>query len=94
VAASRSQSAEWSEYFAKKGAAPGLPASYVKDPIELEALSAFFAWAAWAASANRPGKDYSYTSPTSALEGEFLLILWPKARLFNIGFLKGRNSDE
>jgi hypothetical protein len=33
-------------------------------------------------------------NPTSALEGEFLLILWPKARLFNIGFLKGQNSDE
>jgi len=32
--------------------------------------------------------------PTSALEGEFLRILWTKARAFNIGFLKGQNSDE
>ena len=62
VAASRSQTAEWSEYFAKKGGAPGLPPSYIKNPMELKALSAFFAWAAWAASANRPGKDYSYTN--------------------------------
>jgi len=62
VAAYRSQIAEWSDYFAKKGGAPGLPPSYIKSPMELKALSAFFAWAAWAASANRPGKDYSYTN--------------------------------
>ena len=62
VAAFRSQTAEWSDYFTKQGAAPGLPASYIKNPTELKALSAFFAWAAWAASANRPGKDYSYTN--------------------------------
>ncbi|MGD0014805.1 MAG: cbb3-type cytochrome c oxidase subunit I [Bryobacteraceae bacterium] len=62
VAAYRSQTAEWSEYFTKQGAAPGLPASYIKNPVELKALSAYFAWAAWAASATRPGKDYSYTN--------------------------------
>jgi nitric oxide reductase subunit B len=62
VAAFRSQAAEWSDYFTKKGDAPGLPASYIKSPTELRALSAFFAWAAWAAAANRPGKDYSYTN--------------------------------
>ena len=62
AAASRSQIAEWGEYFAKKGGAPGLPPNYIRDPTELKALSAFFAWAAWAASANRPGKDYSYTN--------------------------------
>ncbi len=62
VAAFRSQTAEWSDYFTKQGAAPGLPANYIKNPTELKALSAFFAWAAWATSANRPGKDYSYTN--------------------------------
>ncbi|MGD0829274.1 MAG: nitric-oxide reductase large subunit, partial [Desulfobaccales bacterium] len=62
VAAFGSQTSEWSDYFTKKGGAPGLPASYIKDPTELKALTAFFAWAAWAASANRPGKDYSYTN--------------------------------
>ena len=62
AATSRSQIAEWDDYFAKKGGAPGLPPNYIRDPTELKALSAFFAWAAWAASANRPGKDYSYTN--------------------------------
>jgi nitric oxide reductase subunit B len=62
VAAFRTQTVEWSDYFTEKGDAPGLPPSYIKDPAELKALSAFFAWAAWAASANRPGKDYSYTN--------------------------------
>ena len=62
VAASRSQTVDWSDYFTKQGAAPGLPANYIKNPAELKALSTFFAWAAWAASANRPGKDYSYTN--------------------------------
>jgi nitric oxide reductase subunit B len=29
---------------------------------EIEKLSAYFSWAAWVCSANRPGKDYSYTN--------------------------------
>jgi len=32
VAAYGSQSTEWSEYFTKKDAAPGLPANYIKNP--------------------------------------------------------------
>jgi nitric oxide reductase subunit B len=62
VAAYRTQTPEWSEYFTKKDAAPGLPPNYIKNPDELKALSAYFAWAAWATVANRPGKDYSYTN--------------------------------
>jgi nitric oxide reductase subunit B len=62
VAAYHVQTQEWSDYFTRKGAAPGLPANYIKDPGELQALSAYFAWAAWATVANRPGKDYSYTN--------------------------------
>jgi nitric oxide reductase subunit B len=62
VAAYRTQLLEWSEYFTRKDAAPGLPANYIQDPAERKALTACFAWAAWAASANRPGKDYSYTN--------------------------------
>jgi nitric oxide reductase subunit B len=62
VAAYRTQTPEWSEYFTKKNAAPGLPPNYIKNPDELQALSAYFAWAAWATVANRPGKDYSYTN--------------------------------
>ena len=30
------QNGEWSDYFTKKDAAPGLPASYIKDPAELK----------------------------------------------------------
>jgi nitric oxide reductase subunit B len=62
IAAYRGQTAEWTRYFTTKDAAPGLPANYIKNPGELKALTAYFAWAAWAAVANRPGKDYSYTN--------------------------------
>ena len=62
VAAYHTQLPEWSEYFTRKDAAPGLPANYIQDPGERKALTAYFAWAAWAAAANRPGKDYSYTN--------------------------------
>src|SRR5450631_2154067 len=62
VAAYRTQLPEWSEYFTGKDAAPGLPANYIQDPEERKALTAYFAWAAWATTANRPGKEYSYTN--------------------------------
>ncbi len=62
LAAFRTQLLEWSDYFTRKDAAPGLPANYIQNPGELKALTAYFAWAAWATTANRPGKDYSYTN--------------------------------
>jgi nitric oxide reductase subunit B len=62
VAAYRTQLREWSDYFTRKDAAPGLSANYIQNPGELKALTAYFAWAAWATTANRPGKDYSYTN--------------------------------
>ncbi|MGA9627429.1 MAG: nitric-oxide reductase large subunit [Bryobacteraceae bacterium] len=62
AAAYRAQLPEWSEYFTRKDAAPGLPANYIRNPGELKALTAYFAWAAWATTAKRPGKDYSYTN--------------------------------
>ncbi|MGB2677634.1 MAG: nitric-oxide reductase large subunit [Candidatus Acidiferrum sp.] len=62
VAAYRTQLREWSDYFTRKGAAPGLPANYIQNPGDLKALTAYFAWAAWATTANRPGKNYSYTN--------------------------------
>jgi len=58
----RIQLSEWSEYFSRKDAAPGLPVNYIQNPAEIKALTAYFAWAAWATTANRPGKDYSYTN--------------------------------
>jgi nitric oxide reductase subunit B len=62
VEAFRTQSGEWRDFFGGKDPAPGLPSGYIKNPEELHALSAYFAWAAWATAANRPGKDYSYTN--------------------------------
>ncbi len=56
------QKAEWAAYFSGDQPAPGLPAKYIRDPGELDALTSYFAWAAWATVANRPGKDYSYTN--------------------------------
>lgn len=38
------------------------PTKYITDSTELKQLTAFFFWGSWAASANRPGEEYSYTS--------------------------------
>ena len=62
AASYRAQLPEWSDYFTRKDAAPGLPADYIRNPEERRALTAYFAWAAWASVAERPGKDYSYTN--------------------------------
>src|SRR5262249_2495203 len=43
------QKDEWRDYFAGATPAPGLPANYIRNPAELSALTAYFAWAAWAA---------------------------------------------
>jgi len=56
------QQREWAAYFSGEKPAPGLPVKYIRDPADLRALTAFFAWSAWATVANRPGKDYSYTN--------------------------------
>jgi nitric oxide reductase subunit B len=58
----RIQKEEWRRYFGEENAAPGLPARFIKNAAETDALTGYFAWAAWAAVANRPGKDYSYTN--------------------------------
>jgi nitric oxide reductase subunit B len=56
------QGREWEQYFRGPKPAPGLAPMFIKDPLEVKALTAYFAWAAWATVANRPGKDYSYTN--------------------------------
>jgi len=40
----------------------GLLPNPVKGPTEIHQLTSFFAWSAWAASARRPGHNYSYTN--------------------------------
>ncbi len=39
-----------------------LPANYIQSAQDVDKLTTFFAWTAWSASAERPGKDYSYTN--------------------------------
>ena len=56
------QEREWEQYFRRTDPGAGTPASFIKDPAEVKALTAYFAWAAWATRRNRPGKDYSYTN--------------------------------
>ena len=53
------QKQEWARYFAD--GPPGLPANYIKNPAEVDSLTAYLAWAAWATRANRPDRPYSYT---------------------------------
>jgi nitric oxide reductase subunit B len=56
------QKAEWGAYFDGDTPAPGLPAHYIHDRSKTDALTAYFAWASWASTADRPGEDYSYTN--------------------------------
>lgn len=49
-------------FFAQPSSKTGLTPDVLASPAERHALTAFFAWTAWAASARRPGADYSYTN--------------------------------
>jgi nitric oxide reductase subunit B len=52
----------------------GMQARYIRDPEAVRAMTAFFAWTAWTATADRPGKPYSYTNnwPPEPLAGNAL----------------------
>jgi nitric oxide reductase subunit B len=56
------QIAYWRDYFATPTGDGGLAARLIDDPPELRQLTAFFAWAAWASTAERPGTSHSYTN--------------------------------
>lgn len=62
AASFRGQILEWTEYFNGVTPAAGLPQGFISDEAELWELTAYFAWAAWATTAQRPGTDYSYTN--------------------------------
>ena len=62
AASFRRQIGQWTDYFAYPQKNGGLKAKYIDNPRELRQLTAFFAWTAWASVADRPGRDYSYTS--------------------------------
>ena len=52
----------YSRFFSDPTTEHGLRPDAITDRTRLEQLTAFFAWTAWAASAERPGHDYSYTN--------------------------------
>jgi len=52
----------WNTYFSDPGKNGGLSIRTISDPVELQQLSAFVAWAAWASVADRPGTTHSYTN--------------------------------
>jgi nitric oxide reductase subunit B len=52
----------YSAFFSDPNSEHGLKPDAITDPKQLRRLTAFFAWTAWAASARRPGHDYSYTN--------------------------------
>jgi nitric oxide reductase subunit B len=62
VVSYRKQLEKWANYFSEPRGSVGLPAKYIKDPEEIQQLTAFFAWAAWASVASRPGATFSYTN--------------------------------
>jgi nitric oxide reductase subunit B len=52
----------YSRFFSEPTTKNGLRKRAITDRRELAQLTAFFGWTAWAASAERPGHDYSYTN--------------------------------
>ena len=52
----------YTQFFAAPASATGLTLQTQLTTADLHALTSFFAWSAWVASAERPGKDYSYTN--------------------------------
>lgn len=94
------QTAAWHEledyyrhWFGPAGEQHGLRRPSIA-PEEMPAWVAYFSWSAWVATANRPGKAYSYTNnwPPAPLVGNTLTpdaILWSTlsliALLFGIG---------
>jgi nitric oxide reductase subunit B len=52
----------YQDYFGEPTTKFGLRPNAITDRQDIAHLTAFFAWTAWAASARRPGLDYSYTN--------------------------------
>jgi nitric oxide reductase subunit B len=63
----------YGRYFGEPTTKYGLRPEAVRDPEDIRQLTAYFAWTAWAASALRPGTDYTYTNnwpPEPLVENE------------------------
>jgi nitric oxide reductase subunit B len=70
----------------------GAQADWISTPEDVRKLTAFFGWTAWTATANRPGKPYSYTNnwPPEPLAGNAITaeaITWSVLSI--IGLLGG-----
>ncbi len=52
----------YGDFFSNPTSELGLRPEAIDDPQRAHELTSFFAWSAWAASARRPGHDYSYTN--------------------------------
>jgi len=52
----------YGRYFGEPTTKYGLRPEAISDPEEIRQLTAYFAWTAWAASALRPGTNYTYTN--------------------------------
>lgn len=70
----------------------GAQADWIANPEDVRKLTAFFGWTAWTATANRPGKPYSYTNnwPPEPLAGNAITseaITWSVLSI--IGLLGG-----
>lgn len=83
------QQEKWAHYLSRSAGNGGLKKDSLTDPIELQNLTAFFAWTAWASIANRPSTNASYTNnfpydpmlgnrPTSAA------VLWSALSLITL----------
>ncbi|MEO7943194.1 MAG: nitric-oxide reductase large subunit [Marmoricola sp.] len=61
----------YTQYLGPDSHAKGLKPNAITDKTEIRQITAFFAWTSWAASADRPGHDYSYTNswPAEPLVG-------------------------
>jgi nitric oxide reductase subunit B len=52
----------YAQFFGVESNENGLRPKAITNPDEIKQLTAYFAWSAWAASAERPGHNYSYTN--------------------------------
>ncbi|MEO7331908.1 MAG: cbb3-type cytochrome c oxidase subunit I, partial [Minicystis sp.] len=52
----------YAEFFARPASETGIHLKQSPGSTDIHALTSFFAWTAWVASAERPGKSYSYTN--------------------------------
>jgi nitric oxide reductase subunit B len=58
----------YSNFFANPSGNNGLRPAAISSPEDGRQLTAYFSWSSWVSSAERPGKDYSYTNNWPAEE--------------------------